>query len=133
MHSKFLGKSNDPKYKQQSTLAFNNSKDPRKSKIEHHDDDDDTPLQPPKKRKISDGRKEKQPNEDVSMEDDAGTADLTTETNGHSILEQPSNEASVASDEHGATPIKREGKFLTVESDDLRMRLPLVKLTLCRH
>ncbi len=133
MHSKFLGKSNDPKYKQQSILAFNNSKDPRNSKNEYHDDDDDDPVQPTKKRKISNGRKEKHSNEDGSMEDEPGTADLTTETNGHLIPEQRSKELFVADDEHGAAPTKKEGKSLIGELDHLRLCLPLLKLTIRRY
>lgn len=110
MHSKFLGKSSDPKYKQQSTLAFNNPKDTRKSKDEYRDDDDDDIVQPAKKRKISNESKEKHPNQDVSMGDEPGTADIATGTNDHLNPEHSSNELFVANEEHGAAATKKEGK-----------------------
>lgn len=133
MHSKFLGELSDPKYKQQSTLAFKNPKDTRKSKNEHRDDDDNDVVQPAKKRKISNEGKEKHPNEDVSMEDEPGTADIAIGTKDHLNPAQSSNELFVADDEHGAAPTKKEGKSLIGESDDLMMCLPLLKLTICRY
>jgi len=112
IHSKFLGKSSDPKYKQQSTLAFNNPKDPRKLKIEHHDDDDNDDVQPAKKRKISKGVEQEDRDKDVSMGDEPVMADIATETNGHLTSEQSSREHFVTNDEHIAVPINKEGKYL---------------------
>jgi len=69
-------------------------------------------VQPAKKRKISKGGKEKDPDKDVSMGDDPVTADIATETNGHLTSEQPSKELFVTNDEHLAAPINEEGKSL---------------------
>jgi len=69
-------------------------------------------VQPAKKRKLSWGVKEKDPEKEVSMGDEPGTADTATETNGHSAAEQPSNALFVSNDEHGVAPIKKQGKSL---------------------
>lgn len=101
--SKFLGKSKiDPKYKQQSTLAFNNSKKPRKSKKDSDEDVDDDIVQPAKRRKVSNETKDRDDDENGLVEVEPGTADTATKTNGHLTPERPSKDLLVTDDGPGA-------------------------------
>ncbi|KAL8821240.1 MAG: hypothetical protein Q9191_007349 [Dirinaria sp. TL-2023a] len=71
---KFFGNPNDPKAKQQSTLAFGKSKESTKSKKEDADEED---LQPGKKRTISGTVKDEDTDGDFQMADEPETTILT--------------------------------------------------------
>ena len=92
-----MGKQNDSKFKQQTTLATKHSKDSNKPKEEEADDGD---VQPAKKRKISNPGKKEDSDGDIFMRDPPRTADAATDTNGHLTPGQQSDGLFV-SDDHG--------------------------------
>ena len=73
--SKFFGNPNDPKAKQQSTLAFKTSNESTNPKEEVDDED----LQPRKKRTIRGTVKDENTKGDVKMEDDPEATITTNE------------------------------------------------------
>ena len=104
-----MGKQNDPKFKQQTTLATKQSKDSSKPKEAEEDDDD---VQPAKKRKISNTGKKEDSDGDIFMRDAPRTADAATETNGHLTPGQRSDELFVSDDDGKAAKAQDEGMAL---------------------
>ena len=110
--SKFLGKQQDPKYKQQSTLAFKNSNGSRKTKdAEAEDDENHDDVQPAKKRKIAITSKKEDDDGDLPMQDVPQAVDAATETNGNLTADKASDDLFISEGEESATGLKNTGKF----------------------
>lgn len=112
MYRKFLGKSKDTKYQQQSTLAFGKSKDSKKANENEKGDD----VQPSKRRKIAAADEEEDGDGDLPMRDEPSTTDATIETNGASITDKAPNDLPIVDGGKEATKVKEGGKSSTIRA-----------------